>query len=413
MVRSPRLRIVGRKSRVGLALAGGGPLGGIYEVGALLALDEALEGVDFNRLDVYVGVSAGSLVASILANGYTTAQLFRMLVQETGHDRLNPEIFFRPALSEYIKRVLSLPGLTMSALVDVLKNPLDLNLLARFSRLDRAIPPGLFDNTPIHQYLEQLFTAPGCSNEFDALSRELYVVTVQLDTGELVPFGPDDGRDVSISKAVQASTALPGLYVPVEIDGEYYVDGALRKTLNASVALERGVDLLFCVNPLVAYDVSQDVGEHQISSQSLMDGGLPVVMSQTFRAIIHSRMVVGMEKYEHDYPGRDVLLFEPESSDSKMFFTNVFSFADRRRVCRHAYESTWRDLMERRDQIEPILRRNGIRLRTEAYSGEPQRMEKLLNIIDRRSRRYSRSNRVLHDLQNALNDLEGWLTERA
>ena len=42
--------------RIGLALAGGGPLGAIWEVGALCALAEALPGVDFVGLDGYVGV---------------------------------------------------------------------------------------------------------------------------------------------------------------------------------------------------------------------------------------------------------------------------------------------------------------------------------------------------------------------
>src|SRR4030095_1933483 len=41
------------RRRVGLALAGGGPLGGIYEIGALLALAEALGSVDLYRLGVF------------------------------------------------------------------------------------------------------------------------------------------------------------------------------------------------------------------------------------------------------------------------------------------------------------------------------------------------------------------------
>ena len=56
--------------RIGLALGGGGPLGGIYEIGALRALDEALDGLDFNNIDVYVGVNAGSFVAANLANNF-------------------------------------------------------------------------------------------------------------------------------------------------------------------------------------------------------------------------------------------------------------------------------------------------------------------------------------------------------
>ena len=66
--------------RVGLALAGGGPLGGTYEVGALIALDEALEGINLHNLDVYVGVSAGAFVAANLANQFTMAQIARVFI---------------------------------------------------------------------------------------------------------------------------------------------------------------------------------------------------------------------------------------------------------------------------------------------------------------------------------------------
>jgi len=51
---------------VGLALAGGGPLGGIYEMGALLALSESLDGIDLNDVEVY-GVSSGAFIAAGLA----------------------------------------------------------------------------------------------------------------------------------------------------------------------------------------------------------------------------------------------------------------------------------------------------------------------------------------------------------
>jgi NTE family protein len=66
-----------RKPKVALALAGGGPLGAIYEIGALCALDEALEGLDFTALDHYVGVSAGGFIAAGLANGMSPHRRFR------------------------------------------------------------------------------------------------------------------------------------------------------------------------------------------------------------------------------------------------------------------------------------------------------------------------------------------------
>ena len=49
---------------------------------------------------------------------------------------------------------------------------------------------------------------------------------------------------------------MPGLFPPVEIDHNYYVDGALKKTMHASVALDDGVDLMLCLNPLVPFDAT-------------------------------------------------------------------------------------------------------------------------------------------------------------
>lgn len=66
---------------IGLALAGGGPLGIIYEIGTILALEEALEGVEFNNVDVYVGVSAGAVVTAGLANGFSPAKMCQVFIR--------------------------------------------------------------------------------------------------------------------------------------------------------------------------------------------------------------------------------------------------------------------------------------------------------------------------------------------
>src|SRR5438445_6471353 len=95
---------------IGLALAGGGPLGGIYEIGALLALADSLDGLDLNALDVYVGVSSGSFVAAALANGISPAQMHRLFIEPSADATLTPELFLRPAFGEFRRRLLTLPG---------------------------------------------------------------------------------------------------------------------------------------------------------------------------------------------------------------------------------------------------------------------------------------------------------------
>ena len=96
---------------------GGGPPGAIYEVGALMALSEALDGFDFNDLDAYVGVSAGSFIATGLASGLTPAYLYRMFIDsEEAELPFEPEMLLRPALREYASRAGRVPGLLADAL---------------------------------------------------------------------------------------------------------------------------------------------------------------------------------------------------------------------------------------------------------------------------------------------------------
>jgi len=361
--------------RIGLAIAGGGPVGLVYEIGALRALDEALEGVDLNHLNVYVGVSAGAVMAALLANQLTIGQICHIFISNESEEHpLDPRIFLMPAFGEYWRRLSSAPRLLWEAFWRYLQNPFDLSLLQSLTRLGQALPSGFFDNEPIHEYLARMWSGPGRTNDFRQLPNKLYVVAVDLDTGESVNFGASGYDHVPISRAVQASSALPGLYPPVEIGGRYFVDGALQKTMHASVALQEKLDLLLCLNPLVPFDARLAVQAGRPTQVGrLVEGGLPAVLSQTFRALIHSRLQVGMQKYDSEFEHTDVVLFEPDRDDAKMFFTNVFSFSGRDWVCEHAYQTTRQDLLARRAELEPIFARHGIRMRLEVLEDPDRR----------------------------------------
>lgn len=361
-----------RRSKIGLALAGGGPEGAIYEIGALRALDEALEGFESTRVDSYVGVSAGAFIAGCVANGMTSAQLCRAIVKhEPGQHPFRPWIFFTPALREFAQRSLMTPRLLLEALWSYASHPLDQTLLESLFRMARALPVGVFDSEPVRNYLERIFNMKGRTDDFRKLNQRLVVVAADLDSGEAVRFGEPGFDHVPISRAIQASCSLPGLYPPVTIDGRHYVDGVLLKTLHGSVALADGVDLLICINPIVPVDTAGAVNAGAMRRGRLVHRGLPAVLSQTLRTLVRSRLAAGLTSYAPRYPDRDVLLIEPPRDDYRMFFTNVFSFSERRTVCEHAYRATQRYLLENRAEIEPLLARHGIRLRTDRLESDP------------------------------------------
>lgn len=391
-----------RGTRLGLALAGGGPGGAVYEVGALRALEEAVEGLDLTSCHVYVGVSAGAFMASTLANGQSPAQMVRGLVtDEPGEHPFDPADFFLPAYGEWARRGLQLPRLFADAVLQFTRAPQDQTLLESLTRLTRALPLGLFDNQPIRHYLEETFSRPGRTDDFRKLRQKLFVVSADLESGQAIVFGSKGWEHVPISTAVQASTALPGLYPPVEIDGRMCVDGVLLRTLHASVALEHGADLLFCINPVVPVDVAAGEGLGKLPVGSLRRRGLPAILSQTFRTLVHSRMVVGMSRYRNTFPHADVLLFEPESQEYRLFFSNIFSFRSRREVCEIAYRATRADLLRRHKTLEPVLRRHGLSLRMDVLRDESRDVWDGVGVT-----RHGRRAAVTNQLSSTLSRLE-------
>jgi len=373
--RPPRLTDTGH--RVALALAGGGPEGAIYEIGAVRALDDAIEGLELHQLPLYVGVSAGAFVGSCLANGITTDQMCRSLVRdEPGEHPFRPELFLRPALYEWVRRGAAVPQRVVEAWADYLFKPDHEGGLvsALTGRLGRSLPVGIFDNQGIRHFLNRVFSIKGRVNDFRHLPAELYVVAADLNSGKSACFGSGELAGVPISHAVQASTALPILYPPVEIDGREYVDGVLLKTMHASVAFDAGADLVLCVNPIVPVDTARAVEEGYMRRGKLIDRGMPGVLAQAFRTMVYSRLVTGIAAYRNRYAGSDLLLFEPRRDDYQMFFTNIFSFDARKMVCEHAYHATLADIRARKDTIEPLLAKYGLRLRHEVLNDPARRL---------------------------------------
>ena len=396
--------------RIGLAIAGGGPIGAMYELGALRALDEACDGLDLTRLDCYVGVSSGAFFAAGLANRMDTAELCRIFITGDSDDVVfRPEAFLQLATGEYMRRAAAMPKLVARLTSDLLSRRGDSRWSDLVTRIGGLVPTGIFDNSQVEHFLRDVFSRRGRSNDFRKLERPLYVIGVDLDSGEAVRFGGEGWDNVPISRAVQASAALPGLYPPVEMRGRHFVDGALRRTMHASVVLERDVDLMIGINPLVPFnpgtDAYADAQAHRFSDRRIAEGGFPGVISQALRTMLQSRMQVGLARYPQQYPNIDQVVFEPNAGDRELFYTNIFSFAARRRISQLAYRNTLADLRKRRNELEPVLARHGIRLRPEVIADRPRSI--IAHLPEQ-----ARSTETTAILDRALDEIEHRLRER-
>lgn len=395
----------GTPGRVGLALAGGGFMGAAYELGALCALAEAIDGLDLTRLDTYVGVSAGAFIAAGLVNGVSAHRMVRMFVEDDDVETdFDPALLLRPAYREWRRALRSAPaglGASVGAgLSEALLGPQAV-LWRAIERSLRLLPNGLVDGSPAERKLAKLLSQPGRTNDFRRTRVPLRIVATDIDTGDPVEFGSPGHDHVPISRAAIASSAVPGLFAPVRIGTRHYLDGALNKTVHASVALDDGVGLVLCVNPLVPYQGMQ-AGARRVSRS-----GISTVMAQTIRTAIRSRMSVGLAKYRVTHPGSDVVLFEPRRDDADTFFTNIFSLSSRRRLCEHAYLATRADLLERHATLEPVLRRHGLSINLGVLRHPAPRLVRELRAdarapVTRAAATLDRLGRTLDDLDRAV-----------
>jgi hypothetical protein len=115
-----------------------------------------------------------------------------------------------------------------------------------------------------------------------------------------------------------------------------------------------------------------------------------------------------MERYKTVYPDTDIVLFEPNRSDADMFFTNLFSYSSRRRLCEHAYQKTRHELWERRHDLAPRLARHGIAIDADVLRDES--MSLIKSIRRQRDGLFDlRSADTTRQLRRTLDDLDRYL----
>jgi len=400
-----------RDPKIALVLAGGAVSGGAFKVGGLKALNDYLDDRKITDLDLYVGISAGSILGASLASGITPDEMLRVLDgTSTRIDQLRPIDFYNPNLREFAARpakliadligfvpslgvdfARSLPGLPRaagSAARKFAKAPTYTNFEATMMRVIEHVAPkrtmpaitdhfptGIFDNVSIERWLRRSFERIRMPNDFKAFERKtgrsLYITACDLDTAERAVFGADEISDVTISQAVQASSAVPIFYKPARMNGVDYVDGGVRHTANIDIAIEKGADLIICYNPFRPFLNRLDPvdGEPPVFSEGryLSDRGMKVIVNQVFRTMLHSRLKLGLQRYIADSRFRgDIVLLEPREQDAKFFALNPMAFWKRNEAVQHGFESVRTTLEQNYDDLSSVFERYGLGLDRDA-----------------------------------------------
>ena len=347
-----------KNTKTALVLAGGGLTGCMYEIGALCAVDEMLIGHDVNDFDIYVGTSAGSLVASLIANGFSAQETMQIIQdRHPDIDSFGVDDVFYANFDGLFRRLSKIP----SVLFNIGSELLYLREAALSDivwELGQLLPTGLYNGHSVELFLQRVLLENGYSNHFDRLHKQLYIVATELDSGSRAVFGPNHITGVPISQAVAASSAVPLLFRPFQIGRQDYVDGSLHGAASLDLAIEAGAELIVCINPLVPLDA----GRAHPGERYIRTNGLHTVANQTLRTLMHSTLRYHIKNIRAKYPHVDIILIQPQWDDQRMFAYNPMHYRSRYQVAEHGFASVISGFMHNIDYFRTVLARHDIQL---------------------------------------------------
>jgi NTE family protein len=330
------------KHRAALFLLGGGAAGAMYQIGALAALEDSIEGLDLNEFSLFLGASSGATVAAALAGGSEVRRIYRAFLDPGDvYFPLERKHILKMDLAEWSRAgsavLAAVRDGVMSALSRVPEaTPAD--LWEELARLYDSLPAGFFSLERYERFFADRLARRGIGNSFLTLRVPLRVIAHDLDRGEPIVFGAPGQMHVPLTRACVASMALPPFFSPVNING--------RQCINAGAAQVRllreiegaGVQTLVIVNPMVPVrtnSVPTGYGERF----SLREKGAMWVANQAHRISLHELLRGEIQKLEREL-GIEVILIEPDSTDTLLFMYNPASFAARRAILEQAYRHT-------------------------------------------------------------------------
>jgi predicted acylesterase/phospholipase RssA len=314
---------IGPKQKIAFVCSGGATKAGAFHLGVALALKEygfrfcgglasASDPANLERkpmdISTYVGSSAGSIVSSYFAAGYSLDNIFNsFLSREPSRDAngqidpvdTTPKVLPRLTYPKMFKLRANIAREQISQfsfLRSTLSRLMHGDWEALF-QLQWIKATGMFSTEGLETYMREEVLP---SNRFQDYSADLFVVATQLNHSRKVVFGKHGYRpppwdltcqydnDVSISDACAASMSLPIIYAPYPIKNAnnrtiYYIDGEIRDTLSTHVAIDAGCDLVFASYTHQPYHYSKEIG-------SLTDHGLPYIAVQSIYLLVEQKI---------------------------------------------------------------------------------------------------------------------------
>ncbi len=348
--------------KIALCLLGGGAMGAMFQIGALAALEDSVDGFQTTSFDVFLGSSAGASLAAALAGGQQVQRIYRAFLDpadvyfglERGH-------LLRVDLAEWRRTLVSAASALRhgaSSLLAGKTSEMPAKLSQELDRLYDSLPAGIFTLDGYERFLEAFFVRRGVPNSFSEMPRALRIVAHDLDSGEPVAFGGSGLDRVAITRACIASMAIPPLFSPVRMGDRHYIGSGAAEVEQLELAVAEGADVVVVVRPMVAVSAPSSVPTGHGERDSLRDKGMMWVFNQARRIGVQRSVEAAITRIR-EAGQAEVLLLQPQREDGILAMYNPASYDARRGMLEHAYRQTRATLARAFAERHPALDRAG------------------------------------------------------
>jgi NTE family protein len=234
-----------------LVLGGGGVAGVAWIAGLLAGLADA--GQDVSAAELLVGTSAGATVAVQLGHGLGLDELY---ARQTDPELQATEIMVELDAASFAEQI--------AAVIGTATTPPEVRRAVGAFALNAETVPEAERRAAIESRLPSKDWPGGA----------LKIVAVDAESGEPRVF--DNASNVSLIDAVAASSAVPGVWPPVTIDGHRYIDGGVRSNANADYA--GGMSRVVVIVPLGNLELFPTESPLDQATKELCAGGAEVAI---------------------------------------------------------------------------------------------------------------------------------------
>jgi predicted acylesterase/phospholipase RssA len=332
--------------KTSICISGGGLEGYIYSIGVVSALDNCLLDKESGDFDIFCGVSSGAIIASTLAVGVHSDDLVRQIYRKhTSLEPLGLNTVFDLAGSEIARRAF-----------DFVRAFSTFDSGELISRLQHSVPTGFFKGEKLKKFFEKQLRHFGIDDDMAKLKKELYINVTDQDTGENIVFGEEPWKDIRISQAIRASTALPPFYLPELVKGHWFTDGQLTSSSDFNIAIRKGAALVVYIDPMVPYTSNMP--------GAVMKKGGYFTMVQAVKSLVQTRSSSMLMHSMDNNPDVDFVIFKPTDEVMEAMAGNPMKYYIRTELVDLGFRCTISQILSSYDAIAHKFAKHGFALKS-------------------------------------------------